>query len=161
MSPAGELVIGLCMAIGLLGTFIPVLPGITLMWAVGLAWVILDGGGWIRWLLFAAMTALFIAAHVSSVRIPAKKVASLQPARGTMIIASICAVIGFFVIPIFGLPIGFAIGVFVWDLIKFREFHRANRVTRETLKSFGLVALIHLLCGIGITTLWFFGLLLS
>ena len=161
MGAAGELLIGFIMSIGLLGTFVPFLPGITLIWATGFAWVILDGGGWLRWLLFVFMTVLFIIAHVASIRIPVKKVATLQTPRGTIFVASICGVIGFFVIPVLGLPIGFAIGIFLWNLIHTREFHRAMRVTWETLKSFGLIALVQLLCGIGIVALWLIGLLLD
>ena len=160
MSPAGELIIGVCMAIGLIGTVIPILPGLLLMWAAGLSWVILDGGGLARWSLFAVMTVLVIAGHVMGIKIPVQRVTTAQPSRGTLIVASVLGLIGFFVIPVLGLPIGFISGIFIWNLIQTREFHRALRITWATTKSFGLVVLIHLLCGIGIAFLWLLGLVL-
>ena len=160
MSPAGELIIGLCMATGLLGTIIPILPGIILMWATGLTWTIMDGGGWMRWLLFTFMTILTIIATLASVKIPAKKISQLETPRGTLIVASLFGMAGFFVIPVLGLPIGFILGIFLWNLIHSREFHRALQTTWQSAKSFGQVALIQLLCGLGIVGMWLIGLLI-
>lgn len=148
------------MAIGLIGTIIPILPGTTLLWITGLTWVILDGGGWARWIIFAIMTALFIISHVATIRIPTKRVNKMEPSKGSVIVACLTGIVGFFVIPVVGLPLGFIFGIFIWNLINTREFHRALRITWKTTQSFGVVTLVQMLCGIGIALLWLIGLVL-
>lgn len=161
MSATGELIIGLVMAVGLTGIIVPVIPGLVLVWASGLAWAILDGGGWARWSLFVIMTALLAVGSFAGIRIPVQKVANQQASKGSLIVASIFAVIGFFVVPVVGFPLGFIVGIFIWNLMNMREFHRALRITWNTIQSFGLVIVIQLLCGMGIVSMWVLGLLLT
>lgn len=161
MSAIGELVIGLLMAIGLTGIVIPVIPGLALVWASGLAWAILDGGGLARWSLFTVMTVLLAIGLFANVRIPVQKVTAQQATKGSLIVASVFAIVGFFVIPVVGFPLGFIVGIFVWNLINTREFHRALKITWKTTQSFGLVILVQLLCAMGIVLLWVLGLLLT
>ncbi|MCX6404077.1 MAG: DUF456 domain-containing protein [Actinobacteria bacterium] len=160
MGPVGEVLIGLTMAIGIIGTLIPVLPGLFLVWLAGLAWAILDGADTTHWIIFALMTVIFLIGFGLSLYIPAKSTKGESAPKWTFLVASVFALIGFFVIPIVGLPLGFIFGVFFCQLIAGREFHRALRATGTTLKAIGLVSLIHFACGIAIASAWAFGLLI-
>lgn len=160
MSPVGEVLIGLTMAVGIVGTLVPVLPGLLLVWLAGLAWAILDGADTTHWIIFAIMTLIFLVGFGLSFYIPAKSTKRDSAPKWTLLVASFFALIGFFVIPIVGLAIGFISGVFICHLIAGREFHRALRSTGTTLKALGLVSLIHCLCGIAIATAWVIGLLI-
>lgn len=159
MSPVGEVLIGLTMAIGIVGTLIPVLPGLLLVWVAGLAWAILDGADATHWLIFAVMTLFLIIGFALSVYIPSKSTKDDSSPKWTFLVAAIFAIIGFFVVPIAGLPLGFIFGVFLCHLVAGREFHRALRTTGKTLKALGLVSLIQCACGIGIAITWALGLL--
>jgi hypothetical protein len=160
MGPVGEVMIGLTMAIGIVGTLIPVLPGLVLVWLAALAWVILDGADATHWVIFAIMTAIFLIGIGLSFYIPAKSTKNETSPRWTFVVASIFALVDFFVIPIVGLPLGFIFGVFICHLISSREFHRALRATGTSLKAMGLVSLVQCVCGIAIATAWALGLLI-
>ena len=160
MGPVGEVMIGLTMAIGIIGTLIPVLPGLILVWLAALAWVILDGPDATHWVIFAIMTAIFLIGIGLSFYIPAKSTKNETSPRWTFVVASIFALVGFFVIPIVGLPLGFIFGVFICHLISSREFHRALQATGTSLKAMGLVSLVQCVCGIAIATAWALGLLI-
>jgi len=160
VSPLGEIVIGLVMAIGLVGTIVPVVPGVTLVWGAGLAWAILDGADLIHWSLLAIMTIFFVAAHVLSIYIPSKTTSGPKNPKWTFLFASLCAIVGFFIVPIIGVPLGFAIGVFIRQLIASREFHLALKATGNTLKALGVVVLIQCGCAIAIAATWALGLFL-
>lgn len=160
MSPVGEVLIGLTMAIGLVGTLIPVLPGLALVWAAGLVWAIFDGADATHWIIFAIMTLLFLVGIGLSFYIPAKSARNESSPRWTFLVASVCAIVGFFVIPIVGLALGFIFGVFICHLLSSREFHRALRATGSSLKALGLVSLVQCACGILIATSWAIGLLI-
>jgi uncharacterized protein YqgC (DUF456 family) len=160
MSPFGEVVIGLVMAIGLVGTIVPVLPGVTLVWGAGLAWAILDGGDFLHWSLFAVMTIFFISAHALGIYLPSKTTSGPENPKWTFLFASLCAVIGFFVVPIIGVPLGFIVGVFIRQLIASREFHRALGATGKTLRALGIVVLVQCACAIAIAATWAIGLFL-
>jgi uncharacterized protein YqgC (DUF456 family) len=161
MSGVGELLIGLAMAIGLVGILIPIAPGIVLVWLAGLAWAILDGGGLTRWSLFAVMTALTVGALIANVRIPAKSASTTNAPRGTLWLAALFAVIGFFVIPIAGVLIGFCCGVLLAHLIATNDIHKAFDAMWATLRAFGKSVLVQGICGVGICLLWILGLILT
>jgi uncharacterized protein YqgC (DUF456 family) len=160
MSPAGEVLIGLTMAVGIVGTLIPVLPGLFLVWAAGLFWAIFDGADTTHWLIFAFMSLIFLFGIALSFYIPAKSTKGISSPKWTLPVATLFALIGFFVIPIVGIALGFIFGVFVCQLISSREFHRALRTTGTTLKALGLVSLVQCACGITIATAWALGLLI-
>jgi len=159
MSGLGELLIGLAMAIGLLGILIPIAPGIILVWLAGLAWALLDGGGLIRWSLFALMTLLMVGALVATVRIPTKSAGHLDAPRGTLWLAAIFAVIGFFAIPVAGVLIGFSAGVLLSHLLATNDIHKSFDAMWATLRAFSKSALIQGACGVGICILWIIGLI--
>ena len=160
MGPVGEVLIGLTMAIGIIGTLIPVLPGLLLVWLAGLAWAILDGADTTHWIIFAFMTLIFLVGCGLSFYLPAKSIKGESVPKWTFLVSSGFALISFFVIPIAGLPLGYIFGVFVCQLMAGREFHRALRATGTTLKAIGLVSLIHFACGIAIASSWAVGLLI-
>lgn len=161
MSGFGELLIGLAMAIGLVGILIPVAPGIALVWLAGLTWTLLDGGGITRWSLCVAMTALAIIAMVTHVRLPAKAATGTDAPRGTFWLAAGFAVVGFFVIPVVGVLAGFCGGVLLSHLIATNDIHKAFDAMWATLRAFGKSVLIEGACGVGISLLWIVGLILT
>ena len=60
MNAWGELLVAVVMAVGMIGLFVPAMPGLWLVWGAGLAWAWLDGGGGTRWAALAAMTVFII-----------------------------------------------------------------------------------------------------
>ena len=159
MGPIGQFLIGLVMAVGLVGTLIPILPGLTVIWLAGLAWVFLDGPDATHWIIFAIMTAFYLLGQVLAFYLPAKSAVTENP-KWTLAMGAVFAIAGFFLIPVVGAPLGFVFGIFLRILLDSREFHRAIRATGKTLKSLGLATAVQCGFGIAICTTWALGLIL-
>ena len=61
MSTGGELLVGLAIAVGLIGVIVPLLPGLILVWAAILVWalVLRSTTGWVD---PGAVTTVFVVA---------------------------------------------------------------------------------------------------
>lgn len=159
MSVWVELLIAIAMAVGILGTIIPALPGIILTWAAMFIWTIFDGGGTTRWVLLLLATTFMAAALIANMVLPTRTGAKLN--KDSVLFSIIMGIIGFFVIPIVGLPIGYALGVFLTESGRERNLALAWDRTWKTLKAFGYAAIVQLGCAMGIAFLWLTGLILT
>ena len=161
MNGFGELLVGVVMAIGLVGTLVPVVPGVILTWLAGLTWAVADGGGAVRWSLFGVMTLLLSTALVAGVRIPVRRVSDNPAPRGTLLLASVLAVFGFFVIPVIGVLVGFSAGILLAHLVATNDIHQSFDAMWATLRSFGKAAVVQGACGLLICLTWILGLILT
>lgn len=159
MSPWGELLIAFLMAVGIVGIIVPVLPGLVLVWLSGLGWAWLDGGGSTRWSVFAAMTVFFAAGAWASFILPAAQTRHAPPK--TLTVAALLGVAGFFLVPVVGGPIGFAIGVWIMNIVGGATSLEAYRMTVATVRAFGWVVAAQLGCAVAITISWIVGLMLT
>lgn len=99
--------------VGVLGTLLPVLPGIGLVWLATLAYGIVEGFGALGWAAFGLITAVGGLALWLGLRIPQKAAAEEGLPWQGQVFAVVLAVVGFFVVPVLGAAIGFVIGVFL------------------------------------------------
>jgi uncharacterized protein YqgC (DUF456 family) len=74
--------------------------------------------------------------------------------RSSLFVGAVGAVAGFFLIPIVGLPVGGAVGIYAGELVRTREAAAAWRTTKATLKGFGLATLIQLAAGLMMAAVW-------
>ena len=159
MSVWGELLIAIAMAIGILGTIVPSLPGIVLTWLALLVWAILDGGGTTRWVIFLLATGLLAGALATKAAVPV--ITGAKISRDNIMISLVMGVIGFFIIPVIGLPLGYALGVFITESGSERNVAIAWQRTWNTLMAFGYATIAELGCAMGIAFLWLSGLILT
>ncbi len=101
------------MVVGVLGTLLPVLPGVGLVWVAALAYGIVEGFGTVGWVAFGLMTVVGGLALWLGLRIPQKAAAEEGLPWQGQVFAVALAVVGFFVIPVLGAAIGFVFGVFL------------------------------------------------
>ena len=52
----------------------------------------------------------------------------------TLVLGVLGGIIGFFVIPVVGLPVGFVLGIFGAEYLRFRELDRAWSATKSALR---------------------------
>ncbi len=156
---AAELLLLIVMLIGLVGVLLPVLPGLLLIGLAGLAWAGLDGGGAARWTVFATMVALLLAGTVAKYVLPARSARSTGAPRSTVLIGSIGAVVGFFVIPVVGLVIGGVGAVFLAELSRLGDAGSAWRSTRAVVVGIGFGVLIEFTAGLLAVLVWVAGVL--
>lgn len=154
MSGAGEVLVALGMLVGLVGVVVPVLPGLLLVWACGLAWVLLDGGGPARWATLAVMTALLVAGTLLQYVLPGRATRKAAASRATLWVAAAGAVAGFFLVPVVGVVLGFVAGAYLCELAATRDLAAAWRSTVVVLKGVGLGMLLQLLAGGLMIAVW-------
>ncbi len=108
---------GLAILVGLAGIAIPVLPGLILIWGSVLVWALVVQQP-IAWIILLLSTALAIAGWFLQYLIPGRRLRDAGvPNRSTLIGIGV-GLIGFFVIPVVGLPLGFVGGVYLAELAR-------------------------------------------
>ena len=70
-------------------------------------------------------------------------------------------IIGFFVVPVIGGPLGFVLGIFLVELSHSRDSARAWTATKAALRGVLHSMGIELLAGLAILTTWIVGVLVS
>ena len=68
--------------------------------------------------------------------------------------ALVVAVVGFFLIPVIGAPIGFVAAIFLLELVKHRDRRSAWRATVHAIKAVGLNIGLELATAFAIITTW-------
>lgn len=138
--------------IGLAGIVFPVLPGSITVGAGALVWAIWGGSSW-GWVAFAAIAVLLIIGAVSSLLLTGKSLQRNEVPKWPITVGLLLGVVGMFVLPGFGLPIGFALGLLLAEWYRVRDFRKALTTSWATIKALGLGILIELGCAMVAITL--------
>jgi len=146
--------VGVAMAVGIVGTVVPLLPGLLLVWAAGLVYGLSEGFGTLGVVAFGLMTLLAAAGALAGWVVPQRAAGKAGAARMSMVVAAVAAVIGFFAIPIVGLPLGGLAGLYAAELQRTEDASIAWRTTRATLVGFGLATLVQFLAGVAMAIVW-------
>jgi uncharacterized protein YqgC (DUF456 family) len=157
MDPFGEVLVGLVILIGLVGIVLPVLPGLFLEVGAVLLWAFVEGGSR-AWSVAVAALAIGAAGTVVKYLVPGKRLREAGIPRSTLILAGILAIVGFFVIPVIGAPIGFVAGTYLAERNRLGAT-AAWPSTSSSVKAVGLAIGIELAAGLAIAGLWLIALL--
>lgn len=151
-----ELLVALAIAVGLAGILVPVLPGSVLILGGVLVWAI-DVGGPTAWVVFAVVAAVLVVGGVVKYLVPNRRLKSVGVPASTQWIGAAAGIVGFFVIPVVGLFVGFVLGVYA------AERHRVGAdawpSTKAALRAVGLSIVIELVAGLTATAVWVGGVL--
>lgn len=140
------------MLVGLAGIVLPVLPGLVLIVAAVFLWAF-EESSTIGWSVLVLSVILAVTAIAVKYIIPGRNLKEAGIPTSTMLVAAFGALVGFFLIPIVGAPIGFVAGIYLM------EWRRVGRdlAWPATKKSTGQVALsigIELTGGLLIFGIW-------
>src|SRR3954469_20637392 len=102
MSDAGLVLVGLTIAVGIIGVVVPVLPGALLAWAAIVVWAIVVGSS-SAWAVLAVATLAIGGAQVFKLLVPGGRLRAADIPRRSIFVGVILASVGFFVIPVVGL----------------------------------------------------------
>jgi uncharacterized protein YqgC (DUF456 family) len=145
------LLCGLLVVVGLVGIVVPVLPG-TVLVALGiLIWAVAEGSA-TGWIALGVAAALLVAGTVLKYAVPGRRLRAAVPTR-TLLVGAACGVVGFFVIPVVGMLIGFPIGVYAAERVRVGA-EAAWPSTRTALRAVGLSILIELVSALAATAVW-------
>nr|WP_067546835.1 DUF456 domain-containing protein [Nocardia crassostreae] len=156
MSALGEALVGLAILIGLVGIVVPILPGVILIFAAVLVWAIMTGGA-TAWVVFAVCATLLVISGIVKYTWPGAKLREAGVSNRSLFLGAVLGIIGFFVVPIVGLFLGFVLGVCLSELQRLRVQRPAWESTKHALKGVGLSLLIELLGALFATAVWVAG----
>lgn len=138
-----ELLVGLAIAIGLIGVVVPLLPGALLVAAAILAWAV-DRSDTTGWTVLAIAVAAIALAEVLRFTIPGRRLEASGVPRRSIVLGGLLGVVGFFVIPLIGLLIGFVLGIYLAERTRLGDGAGAWTSTKAALRATGLSILIEL-----------------
>lgn len=152
---ATDLLTGLAIAVGLVGIVVPVLPGSLLVVAAILVWALVAATP-VGWVVFALATVLLAAGAIVKYAVPGRRLKADGVPNRTLLAGAVLGVVGFFVVPVVGLLIGFVLGVYLCEL---RRVGRdlAWPTTRSALRAVGVSILIELAAGLLAALTWLVG----
>ena len=146
--------VAVAMAVGIAGTVVPLVPGLGLVVAAALVYGIAEGFGGVGAVAFAVIVLLAIAGTAAGVVLPRRAAGGAGAPRSSLLVGALGAVIGFFAVPIVGLPLGGAVGIFVGEVARSGDRAVAWRTTKATLKGFGVATLAQLAAGLAMAATW-------
>jgi uncharacterized protein YqgC (DUF456 family) len=150
-----EVLVALAIAVGLAGILVPVLPGSVLVLAAILLWAVQTGGG-VAWAVFAVAAAFLVAGTVVKYAVPNRRLKHAGIPSSTQWLGAVGGIVGFFVVPVVGLFLGFVVGAYL------AERHRVGAraawpSTKAALGAVGLSILIELAAALLATATWVVG----
>ena len=154
MDGFGIFLIGLAMVVGILGTIIPLLPGLPIVWGAALVYGVVAGFGVVGWISFAIITLLGIAGTVAGFVVPQRQVQGGGAPFSTTVVAIVGGIIGFFVIPVVGIVVGAVAGVLVAERVRTQSWELAWASTKRAVVGFGLGALVQMGAGVLMMATW-------
>ncbi|WP_449374327.1 DUF456 domain-containing protein [Arthrobacter psychrolactophilus] len=131
------IVCGLAIAVGVTGIIIPVLPGSILIALSLLTWALVLGSP-LGWIIFGIGILFVAGGMVSSAVLTGRAMKQRSIPGRSVIIGLVLGVVGFFVIPVVGLLVGFAVGLFLSELARQKEWRPAVSSSVAALKATGL-----------------------
>jgi uncharacterized protein len=147
-----EVLVGLVILVGLVGIVVPILPGTILILGAVLVWTVNEGSG-TAWTVFAVVTTLLVVGAAVKYVVPGRGLRASGVPNRTILLGGVLGIVGFFMVPVIGLFLGFVLGVYL------AETRRVGRnlawpSTVAALKAVGLAVLIELVAALLATGIW-------
>ena len=152
METGVTVLVGIAIFVGIVGIVVPILPGAILSLAAILVWAIVESSA-SGWVVFAIATVLIGASQVVKYVVPERRLREAGVPRRSMLIGVLLGIVGFFVIPVVGLLVGFVLGVYVAERRRVGGA-AAWPSTKAALRAAGLSILIELAGGFLATLVW-------
>lgn len=141
-----QLLVGLVLLLGVVGTLVPGVPGPLAVWAAVFWWsmTVQDGPAWY---LLVAATALLLAHQALQLALTGRlhRDGQAEVPRRSLLLAGGAGIVGFFVLPVVGAVLGFVAGLYAWERGRLGGHAAAAASTRTALRSFGWRTLLELL----------------
>ena len=153
MSTGGEVLVGIAVAVGIVGVVVPVLPGALLVWAAIVVWALVVGSG-TAWAVLVVATVAIGAGQVVKYLVPHRRLRDAGVPRRSMLAGMVLAIAGFFLVPVVGLFLGFPLGIYLEERRRLREHAAAWTSTKHALRAVGLSMAIELAATLVAAGVW-------
>jgi uncharacterized protein YqgC (DUF456 family) len=148
----GELLVGLALIVALVGVIVPLLPGTLLAGGAIWVWALAERTG-LAWTVAGIVTVILVASQVVKYLVPGRRMSREGVPTSALLAGGLAGVVGFFVLPIIGLPLGFVLGIYAAQRLG-HDHPEAWRSTKAALKAVGLSILIELAAVLSAAALW-------
>ena len=148
------LLTGATMAIGVLGTLLPVVPGVGLVWLAALGWGVVTGFDGVGIVSMALITALAAAGVYLGLRIPQKAATAEGLSKLGLVVGLGGALVFAFVLPVLGAPIGFVLGVWLVRLLDTGDARSALRSSIRTTGALIRASAAQFVVALGMGLVW-------
>lgn len=137
MSTAGTVLVAVVIAIGLVGILVPLLPGSVLVFAAIAVWAFVEQTV-VAWVTFGIATAVLAAALLVKYLWPVKRMRSADVGTWSLLAGGVLGIVGFFVVPVLGLILGFVLGIYLAELARRQDHRLAWASTVHAIKGVAL-----------------------
>ncbi|ULE34795.1 DUF456 domain-containing protein [Mycobacterium sp. IDR2000157661] len=160
MSTGGIVLVALVIAVGLVGIVVPLLPGVLLVFAAIAVWAVVENNP-TAWVTMGVVAALLGAATLIKYLWPMRRMRAARVRTWVLVVGGLLGIIGFFVIPVVGLVLGFVAGVYLAELVDRRDQVLAWTSTKHALKGVALSVGVELVGALLATVVWVIGVYLT
>jgi uncharacterized protein YqgC (DUF456 family) len=152
----GIIGVALAIAVGIIGIVVPLLPGTLLVFAAIAVWAVVEHSvtGWVT---LGVVTALLGASMLIKYTWPVKRMRAADVRTRSLVAGGVLGIVGFFVIPVIGLVIGFVLGIYLAEWATRGDQRLAWTSTKHALKGVALSMGVELAGALLATAAWVFG----
>ena len=147
-----EWLVAVLMLVAVLGAVVPVLPGPALALAGVALWALLEPST-TAWTVVGVCAGIVVIGFVLSYLLPGRRLERAGVPRSSLLLAALAGIVGFFVIPVLGLPIGFVAGLYLAEAGRLGG-QDARRSTVLALKAVALNIAIDLATALLVAAVW-------
>ncbi|OBI81157.1 DUF456 domain-containing protein [Mycobacterium sp. E740] len=160
MSSGGVVLVALAIAVGLVGILLPLLPGTLLVFGAIAVWAVVEHNT-TGWVTLGVVTALLGASLLVKYTWPVKRMRAADVRTLSLVAGAALGIVGFFVIPVLGLVIGFVLGIYLAELATRRDRRLAWASTKHALKGVALSVGVEMAGALLATVVWAIGVYLT
>jgi uncharacterized protein YqgC (DUF456 family) len=160
VSTGGIVLVAVAIAVGLIGIVVPLVPGILLVLGAIAVWAIVESNV-TAWVTLGVVTALLGSTTLIKYLWPARRMRAAEVGTWSLVAGGLLGIIGFFVIPVLGLVIGFVLGIYLAELSRRRDQRVAWTSTKHALKGVALSVGVELAGALLATVVWVIGVYLT
>jgi uncharacterized protein YqgC (DUF456 family) len=160
VSTGSIVLVALAIAIGLVGIIVPLLPGLLLVYAAILVWAVVEHTV-ASWVALGIVTVVVGATTAIKYLWPVRRMRDAGVPTSTLLVGAVLGIVGFFVIPVLGLALGFVVGVYVAELARRRDQRRAWASTVNAVKGVALSVGVELAGGLAAAVIWLLAVLVT
>jgi uncharacterized protein len=153
-----SVIAGLLLAVAVFGSVVPVLPGSPIAFTALIVWgwVLGSAAAWTAALIGAFLCAL---GFLASALLTGRKLKQQRIGKRSTLIAVAAGIVGMFVIPVVGLFVGFAGGLFLSEYVRLGDPRAAMRASGEALKAMGIGMVMEFAMVALAASIWMIGLI--
>lgn len=148
----GLVVIGVAVLVGLVGVVVPLMPGALVVLGAIAVWAV-DVGDFVAWTTLAVAAALIGASQVLKYLVPGRRMRDSGVPTSSLVAGGLLGIVGFFVIPVVGLVVGFVGGIYLAE-VRRTGATGAWASTKRALGAVGLSMLIELAGALLAAAVW-------